>query len=220
MARLRGAVRASSPCALQASQLLWPGSKRMCSDSTLDRERAGQGGRWHWVPGQDRSGIVGTRLEHSAVAVKCPELALQWDSECNQPWTPWDVSYRSHKKFWWICPENPSHRWKASVASRTVKVNSGKAVYRCPFCSNRRVLPESSLLCTCYLDPIAIPTSDVLPNADKRPDIAAEWHSTRNGKLKPVDVSVGSCRRVWWRCAHVCSKFYSSRTHSSAHVIP
>lgn len=38
--------------------------------------------------------------------------------------------------------------------------------------------------------------------AVKLPDIAAEWHPTKNGKLKPEMVSYASGKRVWWLCKH------------------
>lgn len=36
--------------------------------------------------------------------------------------------------------------------------------------------------------------------AEAFPDIAAEWHPTKNGGLKPTDVTPGSERSVWWIC--------------------
>jgi hypothetical protein len=51
----------------------------------------------------------------------------------------------------------------------------------CPFCLGRWATPSTSL-------------------AARRPDLAAEWHPTRNGLLSPVDVVAGSNRAVWWRC--------------------
>lgn len=33
-----------------------------------------------------------------------------------------------------------------------------------------------------------------------RPDLAKEWHPTRNGSLGPRDVTPGSRRKVWWLC--------------------
>lgn len=33
-----------------------------------------------------------------------------------------------------------------------------------------------------------------------RPDLAKEWHPTRNGGLGPRDVTPGSSRKVWWLC--------------------
>jgi hypothetical protein len=37
--------------------------------------------------------------------------------------------------------------------------------------------------------------------ATKRPDLAAEWHPTKNGDLTPSDVTPHSNKRVWWMCA-------------------
>jgi hypothetical protein len=33
-----------------------------------------------------------------------------------------------------------------------------------------------------------------------RPDLAKEWHPTKNGSLGPRDVTPGSRRQVWWLC--------------------
>ena len=35
--------------------------------------------------------------------------------------------------------------------------------------------------------------------ATKRPDLATEWHPTKNGDLKPTDVAAGSEKKAWWR---------------------
>ena len=32
------------------------------------------------------------------------------------------------------------------------------------------------------------------------PEIAAEWHPTKNGDLKPSEFSYGSGKVVWWKC--------------------
>ena len=36
--------------------------------------------------------------------------------------------------------------------------------------------------------------------ATKCPDLAKEWHPTKNGDLKPTRVTCGSGREVWWLC--------------------
>lgn len=36
---------------------------------------------------------------------------------------------------------------------------------------------------------------------DKFPEIATEWHPTRNGALTPDNVTAGSDKSVWWQCA-------------------
>jgi hypothetical protein len=33
-----------------------------------------------------------------------------------------------------------------------------------------------------------------------RPDLARQWHPTKNGSLSPKEVSPGSSRQVWWLC--------------------
>jgi len=35
---------------------------------------------------------------------------------------------------------------------------------------------------------------------DEYPEIAREWHPTRNGALRPNQVRSGSNKRVWWLC--------------------
>jgi len=32
------------------------------------------------------------------------------------------------------------------------------------------------------------------------PDIANEWHPTKNGDLAPDNVTFGSGKKVWWKC--------------------
>jgi len=32
------------------------------------------------------------------------------------------------------------------------------------------------------------------------PDIASEWHPSKNGRLKPEELPPGSRRKIWWRC--------------------
>ena len=32
------------------------------------------------------------------------------------------------------------------------------------------------------------------------PIVAKEWHPTKNGNLKPQDVTYGSNKKVWWQC--------------------
>ena len=34
------------------------------------------------------------------------------------------------------------------------------------------------------------------------PELAKEWHPTKNGDLKPAQVSFGTHKKVWWQCEH------------------
>ena len=33
------------------------------------------------------------------------------------------------------------------------------------------------------------------------PDLAIDWHPTKNGNLTPKDMMAGSCKKVWWVCS-------------------
>lgn len=103
-----------------------------------------------------------------------PDLSKQWHTTKNKL-TPSDVSPNSRKKAWWICPNNREHIWEANIYNRAVR---GRG---CPICANRALSPENSL-------------------AKKYPDIASQWHPTKNGELTPNDVSYGSSLKVWWQC--------------------
>jgi hypothetical protein len=52
---------------------------------------------------------------------------------------------------------------------------------------------------------------------ERYPDIAREWHPTKNGRLKPSMVSYASGRNVWWKgdCGHEWDAFVYSRLGGS-----
>lgn len=104
---------------------------------------------------------------------KAPELSCEWHPTKNGDLTPSDMTEHSNQKVWWICSKG--HEWEASVSSRTSGDN-------CPFCSGHRVLPGYNDLATV------------------NPVLAAQWHPTRNGELKPYDVTANSGKKVWWVC--------------------
>lgn len=106
---------------------------------------------------------------------KYPDVAKEWHPTKNGELTPSDVSFGTNKKVWWICKNG--HEWEASVAKR------GPGGRGCPYCANKAVLPG-------YND-----------MASKFPDIAAEWHPTKNEGLTPSAVTWGSNKKVWWLCS-------------------
>ena len=107
------------------------------------------------------------------IATTHPELARQWHPTKNGASKPTDVTSGSGKKVWWICESG--HEWEATIVSRVQGAG-------CPYCSNRRTLIGYNDLATTH------------------PEIAKEWHSTKNGELKPTDVTAGSNKKVWWIC--------------------
>src|SRR3989339_468494 len=109
--------------------------------------------------------------DNSLAAVN-PELAKEWNYKKNAGLTPHDVTSGTEKKVWWKCKRK--HEWKASVNKR----NRGSG---CHYCSSRRVCKDNSL-------------------AAINPNLAKEWHSTRNGNLTPGKVTLGSPVKAWWKC--------------------
>jgi hypothetical protein len=103
-----------------------------------------------------------------------PELASEWHPNKNGNLTPQDVTSGTHKKVWWKCNKGDDHEWKANILSRTRGVG-------CPICAGQKVVKSNSLLTI-------------------NPKLASEWHSSRNGDLTPTEVSIGSGKRVWWKC--------------------
>lgn len=56
----------------------------------------------------------------NCVATMLPHLLQFWDYQRNGDVTPKNTCYQSHKKVWWICPDNPEHRYLASVQLRAM----------------------------------------------------------------------------------------------------
>lgn len=103
-----------------------------------------------------------------------PELTSQWHPTKNTEFTAQEVSASSNKKAWWKCSNN--HEWEATINSR----NAGN---KCPYCSNRKVLKGFNDLETIY------------------PDVAAEWHPTKNDEMLPSEISPTSNKKAWWLCS-------------------
>lgn len=104
-----------------------------------------------------------------------PELAKQWHPTKNGDLTPADVAVGSGRRVWWKCPDCGGE-WGVRVVNRTT------ANTNCPYCSNKKVLRGFNDLATTH------------------PDLAKQWHPTKNGDFAPSDAISGSAKRVWWRC--------------------
>lgn len=122
-----------------------------------------------------------------------PDLRKEWHPEKNDAIQFEDLQPTSNLKVWWRCKHNKKHEWQAKVYYRAVKQVG------CPFCSGRFVSFERSL-------------------AALFPDIAAEWHPTKNGGLEPHEVGPTSSKKVWWKCdtGHEWQSEVRNRTASRA----
>ena len=109
------------------------------------------------------------------LSVTHPQLAAQWHPNKNGELMPDDVVAGSHKKVWWKCPNGSNHEWNAPIKNR-VRLGRG-----CPYCANQKVSVTNSL-------------------ASLHPEIAAQWHPTKNGTLTPTQVIARSDKKAWWKC--------------------
>ena len=118
-----------------------------------------------------------------------PKIAAEWDYEKNGELDPGNTAPGTHTKVWWKC--SLGHSWQSAPYSRTREFSAG-----CPYCTGRRVFPGFNDLATL------------------KPQLASEWDQTLNGELTPSDVTLGSNKKVWWRCSdgHVWQACVYSRT--------
>lgn len=196
-------TRLGSGCAVCNGKVAWPGFNDLESqhpeiakewsvknESSARQTVAGSGklGLWECASGHEwmQKPVVRTRMGSGCpvcsnqkivagvndLAFFEPLIAEQWHPEKNGELLPSEVSRGSEKKAWWLCPEG--HEWQSTISSRR---RMG-----CPVCGNRRVDKGVNDLLT------------------TNPEIASEWHPTRNGDLLPTQVALGQTRAVWWVC--------------------
>ncbi|MBO5368412.1 hypothetical protein J6A32_07280 [Methanocorpusculum sp.] len=161
---------------------------------------------WQCEKGHEWKAVVYSRIEGNGcpycsgnkvwrgfndLATTHPNLAKEWHPTKNGDLTPFDVTKGSNKRVWWICKNG--HEWDSTVSNRVRGHN-------CPVCIGQRVLAGFNDLTTTH------------------PDLAKEWHPTKNGTLKPTEVNAGSNKKVWWKCnmGHEWSAVISSRTSKNA----
>jgi len=106
-----------------------------------------------------------------------PELAIQWHPTLNGNLKPSDVSVGSGINAYWICPKNPEHVWQTRINSRA----KGRG---CPYCAGKRKLGYKYRTL-----------------AEAFPEIAKEWHPTKN-ETSPEKIGERSSKKVWWQCSN------------------
>ena len=113
---------------------------------------------------------------------KFPKIAREWHPTKNKDLTPRDVTPNSAKKVWWLCSNG--HSFEAIITNRS-RWGKGK----CPYCLRRTIGNDNNLL-------------------HLFPDLAKEWHPTKNKELKPNNFVPGSRQKIWW----ICPKGHSYET--------
>ena len=102
-----------------------------------------------------------------------PNLVKEWHPTKNGELTPNDFTHGSGKKVWWLCSKGHSH--DSTISNRTHNQTG------CPYCSGNKVGKDNNLEAVF-------------------PEIAKEWHPTKNGELTPKDFTHGTAKKVWWLC--------------------
>ena len=102
-----------------------------------------------------------------------PWLVQEWDQEENGGLTPSDVFPKSNKKVGWVCSRG--HKWKTKIYHRTDGTG-------CPYCAGLKpIIGETGL-------------------ETLKPDIASQWHPTKNGDNLPSQYTCFSHHEAWWIC--------------------
>ena len=106
--------------------------------------------------------------------IQNPLLLAEWDYERNEA-LPSQHSPQSNKYAYWICSKC-GYRYRSKINNRS----NGR---KCACCSNKVVLPGINDLATTH------------------PQLAKEWHPTKNMPLTPEQVTYGKGKKVWWVCS-------------------
>lgn len=178
---------------------------RRVSKSAQNRRRLARANARHAAAGRPPA-HTGTRRAKGArprtyrsvkgmVLTDFPELMAEYHPTRNVGLDPSQIRAGSNQMVWWQHQGPPPHdghlhEWQTRVNERTGRDRG------CKYCENVAVCDGNSL-------------------AKRDPDVAAEWHPTKNGDRTPSDVIVGARDFAYWKCAkrgHVYRARIFSRT--------
>ena len=108
-----------------------------------------------------------------------PVIASEWHPVKNTLVMS-QMSAKNPKKVWWQCEKG--HEWEARISDRTRSGNKRNPT-GCPFCSGKKILQGFNDLSTL------------------RPDLAKEWHPTKNLPILPNEIGFGMALKVHWVCS-------------------
>lgn len=103
-----------------------------------------------------------------------PNLATLWHKTRNGDLKPSSYRAGSSNVVWW--QGECGHEWKRAIQNMVTNPT-------CPQCYGNKVNPGKSDLAT------------------TNPELAAEWHPTKNGEQTPADYQAGNGYKAWWQCA-------------------
>ena len=104
-----------------------------------------------------------------------PSLAQEWNYNLNKKLKPEQFTTGSGKKVWWKCVNG--HEWQATISSRSNGCG-------CPYCLGRYAIKGETDLKTVNLG------------------LASQWNYEKNAGLTPEQFTLGSNKKVWWKCVN------------------
>lgn len=178
---------------LQPNKVLFSSPKKVWWIYPYDDIRTGTHFEFEWesriysrtVQGEGCPQLCGKQVEEgfNDLASQYPSVADQWHPSLNKHMEANAITYSSTKKVWWYLPyydketgKTIDFAWKAKVCNRTL----GKT--GCPYLTGHAVYSGFNDL------------------ASKYPNIALEWHTSRNGSQRPETVYCKSKTKYWWKC--------------------
>ncbi len=110
-----------------------------------------------------------------------PNLMLDWSPSLNPDIDPKVIGAGSHKEVTWVC-HKCGRQWNATINRRALLGTgcSCDAMERKTKSLQRSLVEKKGSL------------------AQNRPDIAKQWHPTKNGNLTPNDITCGTEYKAWW----------------------
>lgn len=119
---------------------------------------------------------VKTLTGYNDLATTYPDLMPYWDFELNDI-DPTKTPHSHTVSTYWKCPEC-GHTWRSKAK------DVAKKEHPCSKCCKRKKM--------------AAAIEKTGPLSVTNPDVAALWHPTKNGDLKPQDVAACDGTTVWW----------------------
>jgi hypothetical protein len=134
----------------------------------------------------------------NCLATKRPDLIKQWHPIKNGDLTPYDFTYGSDTKVWWLCDEC-GHEWESKISNR---LRNG--------CPKHKV--EKMII------------GKLKPSYDNNllivnPKLCEEWDYNKNEK-GPEEYYYGSGQRVWWKCKKCNYEWESQISNRNYHGCP
>ena len=144
------------------------------------------GSRYYFTGKPDKSGVIGIRYTSSGATVKISKRLMKLPDYLYEEWHP--TKNKTHPdnktcgstgKAWWICPKG--HEYEAYITHRArTSVNKDEPT-GCPICAGYGLAPDTTL-------------------ASKYPDVAKEWHPTKNNNDSPSNIYFRGKKKYWWMC--------------------